>query len=755
MPQRTINIGAVGNDGTGDDLRTGATKINDNFTEVYSDLSSLQLAGTNQAPNAGISFVNSGIRFDGTTRDSNLTHTLLNVVDPTSANVATLPDSTGTIAFTSDIRPTIYNMVDSGYVQARQKTYLDSALAGIQFLDSAEATQIITNTLAAVPYSIIPLIDSTFDLGSSTHKWKDAYFSGNTIHLGGIQLVDNAGKLQIKDDSTGAIISNVLLDSAAVINLISPEYLSNVASGVTSYEFTIGGRLGTDSDWHITGGGFDSQEAGGPDLYLLRGLNYSFVNTSLTDTLYIKTTPSDGTGDQVTGGFRDGANGDASFIWNVPFDAPETLYYKSSSVGGPSGIIYIDDPETHLNATEVQTSINNTLAAVPYDLLPDTDSNRSLGSPTKKWKDLYLSGNTLHLGNLIMSVDSIGLQMNQAINAEIRMTGNLDVQDGIITSTTGDIQIIPKTVFPFGNNKTQFLHQAGDAGFLPNLTLHGTDVFFGDSPDFPDFGLNNIYMHVGRISGGGAMSGGYKASIVYHEDSAKFKFKDSDGWFSIDRDPFDSADAINLIDSAYVQARQDYAYSSLTGVPTTVSTFTNDANYLDSATVQNVIDATYIQANQTTYDFLDSAEVVALIDSAYVQARQTVSSAAVAYIHYGRDASVTDPVGVSLFSTNGSSPPNGPAMPVAGTATHITASFDIPSHGSGSLTIWLELYKNGSGTSQIVQREITVEGDYDMTGTISNAYAAGDNLELRLWVDTGSGGMTVQNISAILRIQES
>jgi hypothetical protein len=690
MPQRTINIGAVGNDGTGDDLRTGATKINDNFTEVYSDLSSLQLAGTNQAPNAGISFANSGIRFDGTTRDSNLTHTLLNVVDPTSANVATLPDSTGTIAFTSDIRPTIYNMVDSGYVQARQKTYLDSALAGIQFLDSAEATQIITNTLAAVPYSIIPLIDSTFDLGSSTHKWKDAYFSGNTIHLGGIQLVDNAGKLQIKDDATGAIISNVLLDSAAVTNLISPEYLSNVASGVTSYEFTIGGRLGTDSDWHLTGGGFDSQEAGGPDLYLLRGLNYSFVNTSLTDALYIKTTPSDGTGDQVTGGFRDGANGDASFIWNVPFDAPETLYYKSSSVGGPSGVIYIDDPETHLNATEVQTSINNTLAAVPYDLLPDTDSNRSLGSPTHKWKDLYLSGNTLHLGNLIMTVDQAGLQLNQAISAEVRMTGNLDLQDGIITSTTGDIQIIPKHAFPFANNKTQFLHQAGDAGYLPNLTLHGTDVFFGDSPGVLGmYSLGDIYMHVGRAT---SFNGnrGYKGAIVYHEDSANFKFKDSDGWFSIDRDPFDSADAINLIDSAYVQARQ------------TVS-----------------------------------------------------SGTAVAYIHYGRDAAVTDPTGTSLFSTNGSSPPNGPAMPVAGSATHITASFDIPSHGSGSLTIWLELYKNGSGTGQIVQREITVEGNYDMTGTISNAYAAGDNLELRLWVDTGSGGMTVQNMSAILRIQES
>ncbi len=115
-------------------------------------------------------------------------------------------------------------------------------------------------------------------------------------------------------------------------------------------------------------------------------------------------------------------------------------------------------------------------------------------------------------------------------------------------------------------------------------------------------------------------------------------------------DGLDSAEAIALIDSAYVQARQDYQYSSLTGVPTNVSTFNNDAGYvtaadgldsaeaialIDSAYVQarvgevgidsdaiiSLIDSAYVQARQLTYDFLDSAEAIALIDSAYVQAR--------------------------------------------------------------------------------------------------------------------------------------
>lgn len=38
MAQQTINLGTVGNDGTGEPLRNGGVKINANFTELYSNL---------------------------------------------------------------------------------------------------------------------------------------------------------------------------------------------------------------------------------------------------------------------------------------------------------------------------------------------------------------------------------------------------------------------------------------------------------------------------------------------------------------------------------------------------------------------------------------------------------------------------------------------------------------------------------------------------------------------------------------------
>ena len=38
MAKQTVGIGSSANDGTGDTLRVGADKINDNFNEVYAAL---------------------------------------------------------------------------------------------------------------------------------------------------------------------------------------------------------------------------------------------------------------------------------------------------------------------------------------------------------------------------------------------------------------------------------------------------------------------------------------------------------------------------------------------------------------------------------------------------------------------------------------------------------------------------------------------------------------------------------------------
>jgi hypothetical protein len=79
----------------------------------------------------------------------------------------------------------------------------------------------------------------------------------------------------------------------------------------------------------------------------------------------------------------------------------------------------------------------------------------------------------------------------------------------------------------------------------------------------------------------------------------------------------DSSTVINLIDSAYVQARQ-ITYS--------IPTFGTD--YVDSSEVIRLITENAIDSALALQLLLDSSEIVSLIDSAYVQARQQLVDSA-------------------------------------------------------------------------------------------------------------------------------
>ena len=194
--------------------------------------------------------------------------------------------------------------------------------------------------------------------------------------------------------------------------------------------------------------------------------------------------------------------------------------------------------------------------------------------------------------------------------------------------------------FTADSGQTVFTGLADDGNslvFSPgNLQVHLNGIMLRSGNDFSTSGTGTVTLVSGADSGDTltvtAISGdsaGYATIVPAIIDSAYINARvtildSADAVNIITAEGFtkyDSNDTIGLVDSAYIQARQtaqDFAYSSLTGAPTAVSSFTNDANYLDSTTVTGVIDASYIQANQTTYstaDFADSAYVTAQIDA--------------------------------------------------------------------------------------------------------------------------------------------
>ena len=88
----------------------------------------------------------------------------------------------------------------------------------------------------------------------------------------------------------------------------------------------------------------------------------------------------------------------------------------------------------------------------------------------------------------------------------------------------------------------------------------------------------------------------------------------------------DSANVVDLVDSAYVQARQltfDFLDSAEAIALIDASHVqARQIHYLDSALATNLVDSAYVNARVDLNLSLDSAEAVAIVDSAYVRARQ-------------------------------------------------------------------------------------------------------------------------------------
>jgi hypothetical protein len=97
MTRQNISTGTSANDGTGDTLRSAGTKINANFTELYTFL-----GGDADTLSSQLSIGSDGIIFEGSTADA--FETTLKVTNPTQDNIITFPDSTGDVILTNTIQ---------------------------------------------------------------------------------------------------------------------------------------------------------------------------------------------------------------------------------------------------------------------------------------------------------------------------------------------------------------------------------------------------------------------------------------------------------------------------------------------------------------------------------------------------------------------------------------------------------------------------------------------------------------------------
>lgn len=109
----------------------------------------------------------------------------------------------------------------------------------------------------------------------------------------------------------------------------------------------------------------------------------------------------------------------------------------------------LEDGEIAVNITDKKVFIRNgasivtvanfndsavDLTSISSNLLPTTTTTYDLGSSSKRWRDLYLSGNTIDLAGATISSDGTGTISISASGATLPLNSNVQIA-GAVTKT--------------------------------------------------------------------------------------------------------------------------------------------------------------------------------------------------------------------------------------------------------------------------------------------------------------------------------
>jgi len=420
MARNIIGIGTVGNDGTGDDLRTGATKINNNFQEIYQDVARLKVLTADSVGGLdlnGISFSSGSLVFTGAdsinSNPADYNDTYLRAIEPTKNNIISLPDSSGTVAFQEDLTAIISSAnskIDSAAALAiAEAVALDSnnvvSLIRSYSVDSAEALNIVlTNSVDSA--DVVSLVDAAYILartGSVLDSAKAEQVVLNYVDSNFINLA--VGTLYLDSNEAQAIIDN----NFASLN-------SSIVPAINESR-----DLGTDAK--------------------------KFRNAYIRDLI---------------------ASRDISVSRYINIDSARIEYRSDTNnirFRDVRGIDLIDDSSGDSARLFVRPGRNGQTSAIfGANLSPTLNETFDLGDSQNRWNDLYLSGTTIDLGGVKIQATGggTGIQVLDNADQQITLGGGLtenqvkllaDSAANVVSMPTGQIG---QQLFVSVNNTNSF-----------------------------------------------------------------------------------------------------------------------------------------------------------------------------------------------------------------------------------------------------------------------------------------------------------
>ena len=461
MAFQPINRGAQPNDNTGDNLREGARKINLNFTEIYNALSDtnssvikfnyknykLGEVSDVTVPLPSHEYV---LSWDTMTSKwiavEKLSGNVVGHMIPTSNNMYDLGDANNNFR-------DVYVAGNTFFNPGEQRLFSDMGTLKVQYdYQTSNAVLFDSNTTTAASVTVLnPSQDIVF---TDTTKLDSVTFGGTTIYyFPGI------------DTSIGppyGLMPNVSVE------LILEDTGAGTSNTYTNYDYT---AYSTAQNLHNDAFYFSGRQTLTVENGGLTAGDGKIQNDLLyadKATLVIKRTSSDGIGDVII------SNKTQTLLNKTIPAANNTILMsitnlidvRANTANIMSGDI-LQWSNTANAFTAMSPSLHPIAGPVSGSLVPTSDSAFDLGSSTSKFKDLYLSGTTLHLGSSTIKSTGSTIEFSNPIKLG-NGTGDVPVQANLIPTTD--------SLFNLGSpsNKFHSLYLANSTIYLGDAALSVT-----------------------------------------------------------------------------------------------------------------------------------------------------------------------------------------------------------------------------------------------------------------------------------------
>ena len=166
--------------------------------------------------------------------------------------------------------------------------------------------------------------------------------SGNDYKINGTSVLTpttlGSGVVNSSLTSLGTL-GQLNVSGVSTVGVVTGATYYGDASYVVSGKWTLGATAGN-TDYTFTGIGF-TQTTNDPALYLARGRVYEFVNSMGAHPFRIQSTVNGSTGTQYNDGVTNNDVSNGTLRFEIPFNAPNTLYYQCTSHAAMGGTITV------------------------------------------------------------------------------------------------------------------------------------------------------------------------------------------------------------------------------------------------------------------------------------------------------------------------------------------------------------------------------------------------------------------------------